>query len=165
VRRKHSRSSQLICRIDVSAFLSIQVALLAMFMVHVSAVRHYGVSEALAEINHPTPTPRAYEEGAILVAVHRDGKVFFGQDRISPEFLPDKIRQAVRQGSERKIYIKADARARYGDVSKVLESVRSAGVENIAFLVEQRKPQPVPWTSPRHPAAYSPTSNPSSAAV
>ena len=38
---------------------------------------------------------------------------------------------------ERKAYLKVDARAHYGAVLRVLEGVRSAGIENIAFLVRE----------------------------
>jgi len=38
---------------------------------------------------------------------------------------------------ERKVYLKVDARAHYGAVLRVLEGARSAGIENIAFLVRE----------------------------
>ena len=40
--------------------------------------------------------------------------------------------------------IKADARAKYRDVKEVLDGARSAGVEKIGILVDQRKAAVVP---------------------
>jgi biopolymer transport protein ExbD len=40
---------------------------------------------------------------------------------------------------ERKVYIKADARTRYRNVTDVLDGVRAAGLENVAFIVEKRQ--------------------------
>jgi biopolymer transport protein ExbD len=44
---------------------------------------------------------------------------------------------------ERKIYIRADARARWGTVKVVLDGVRAAGILRVAFLVDSRR-SPIP---------------------
>jgi biopolymer transport protein TolR len=75
----------------------------------------------------------------MIVTVARDNKVFFRSELINPVQLPVKIREGIDQGSERKIYIRADARARYGWVAEVLDGVRAAGIEQVGFLVEQRR--------------------------
>ncbi|PYX69433.1 MAG: hypothetical protein DMG72_20870 [Acidobacteria bacterium] len=84
----------------------------------------------------------ANREDVLVVAIFRDGKVFFGRDLIMPDQLPFEIREAVSRGAERKVYIRAEARVRYGTVLQVLDGVRSAGVENVGFLVEQRRVPP-----------------------
>jgi biopolymer transport protein TolR len=104
-----------------------------------------GQSADLAQADHPISMPKAVREDAMVVAVMRDGKVFFGTDRIKPWNLPVKIRDSVSHGAERKVYIKADARAKYGAVKDVLDGVRSSGIEKIGFLVERRRtPDSVP---------------------
>ncbi len=82
---------------------------------------------------------------AMIITITRDDHVFFRSESINPVELPDKIRESVNQGSENKVYIKADARAKYGWVAEVLDNIRTAGIEKIGFLVEQRrasKPNP-----------------------
>jgi len=39
------------------------------------------------------------------------------------------------------VYIKADARAKYGAVVEVVDNVRSAGVDELGLLTEQRNKQ------------------------
>jgi len=80
--------------------------------------------------------PRAYRDDAIVLAIARDGKVYFGADAVRPEQFPALIRDRLTAGAERKIYLKVDRGAKYGVVALVLDEVRSAGVEDIAFLVE-----------------------------
>jgi len=46
---------------------------------------------------------------------------------------------ALTEVQNDKVYIRADKRARYGAVIEVLDRVRSAGIENIAFLVDEQK--------------------------
>ena len=65
--------------------------------------------------------------------------MYFGKDKTRPGDLPAQIREGVRRGAEKKIYICADKRLRYGTVLEVLDAIRSAGVEKIGFLVDQRR--------------------------
>ncbi len=92
----------------------------------------------VAKVSHPTDLRGALREDALLVAVQRDGNVWFGSRRIEPDHLAMAIRERLTEGTERKVYIRADARAKYGTVVAVLQSVRSAGVEDVAFLLDRR---------------------------
>jgi biopolymer transport protein ExbD len=82
--------------------------------------------------------PGALREDAMRVAVARDGMVFFGNQRILPEELRDQIRDGLRAGAENRIYISADARAKYLDVKSVLENIRQSGVRRVSFITESR---------------------------
>jgi biopolymer transport protein ExbD len=74
------------------------------------------------------------------VSITRDGKVFFGSDQIVPDYMAEKIQARLRDlDVERKVYIRAGARTRYGTVKTVLDGVRSAGIIRVAFLVDQRR--------------------------
>jgi len=88
----------------------------------------------------------ANREDAMIVTIFRDDKVLYRSDLVRPNELLAKIRESLNQGAEREVYIRADARARYGWVAKVVDDVRSAGVEKIGFLVEQR---PSPKANPQ----------------
>jgi len=80
----------------------------------------------------------------MVVAVTRTGNVFFVGDKVALEQLDVKIQQRLTLGSERKVYINADARAKYGRVRDVLEAIQSSGVERVGFLVDQRKQLSLP---------------------
>jgi biopolymer transport protein TolR len=67
----------------------------------------------LPKVLHSRLVPHARREDAIVVAVTRDGAIFFGNDRIPPDILHERISKAVKSGSEGVIYINADARTRY----------------------------------------------------
>lgn len=74
------------------------------------------------------------------VTILRDGQVYFGSDRVTPAALQQKIAEHLNErGVERKVYIVADMRAKWGAVKVVLDGVRSAGVLRVAFLVDQRR--------------------------
>lgn len=70
------------------------------------------------------------------------GNFFFGNDQVSAEELPAKIRERLSHGAERVVYLRAAARVKYGTESLGLDAARAAGVERIAILVNQRKASP-----------------------
>jgi biopolymer transport protein TolR len=140
-RRTARRSNDLICHINVTGFVSVMLALLFMFMVKDPVCSFgRGVPVDLTKVSYPVPMRAADREEAMIVLITRDDKIFFRTDKVRVDELPDKIRESVSQGSEKKVYISADARAKYLWVAEVLDNVRSTGVERIGFLVDQRRP-------------------------
>jgi len=118
-------------------------ALVAMFLLPATIVvdsprSAAGLPVDMAKTSHPIILRGANREDALLVAVQRDGRIWFDRDQITPDQLPAKIREHLSHGAEHRVYIRADARAKYGTVVEVLDGVRSAGVENITFLVDER---------------------------
>jgi biopolymer transport protein ExbD/biopolymer transport protein TolR len=82
----------------------------------------------------------------LLVAITRDGKVFFGNDQVTPDALTDKIKDRTANRVDKRVYVRADARAKYGSVVSVVDDVRAAGVDQLGLLTEQKHPgqQPPP---------------------
>ena len=69
----------------------------------------------------------------------RDGQVYLNSDRVTPEALTDKVKDELSKRADKRIFVKADAGARYGDVVNVVDDVRSAGVDQLGLLTEERK--------------------------
>lgn len=137
---KSRRTVKLFSTIDVSAFAGIMFVLLFIVMAPVRYHHPRGVSVDLANVSHAVPMPGANRDDAMRVAIMRDGHVFFGSDRIDPSFLTMKIEARLQDKSvERKVYIVADRRARWGSVKAVLDGIRSTGIVQVAILANQRQ--------------------------
>lgn len=112
---------------------------LVVFLVWTPPFHHGSVD--LPKVLHPVSMPNADREDAMIVHVTRDGKVYFGAEHINPADLRQRIADRLKDhGVERKVYIKADMRARWGSVKQVLEAVHTAGILRVAFLTDQRQP-------------------------
>ncbi len=130
------RKNELLCRIDMWGFVSIMLALLFMFLPGTTDTpRSVSVDRPLAY--HSTSMPGALKEDAILVSITRDGNIFFRDQRVLRLELANEIREAVRSGAEKQVYLVVDARARYGDAIPVLAQIRFAGIENVNFLTDE----------------------------
>ncbi len=154
---KRDEGSKVNSNINVTPMVDVMLVLLIIFMV-ITPMLQKGVSVDLAKTNNPTQMPDADKEDALLVAITRDGKVFFGNDQIAPDQLTNKIKDRLTNRLDKRVFVKADARARYGAVVDVVDNVRSAGVDQLGLLTEQRKlgAPPAPATTPGGAAPTSP---------
>jgi biopolymer transport protein ExbD len=82
----------------------------------------------------------ANREDALQIVLLQDGKLFFGPDQVNADYLTHKIVDRLKDRSfERKVYLTVDKRAKYGTVKRVLDEIRSAGVEKVGFLAYQQQ--------------------------
>jgi biopolymer transport protein ExbD len=137
--RIRKRRSQYICQIDVSALLVIFLVLFITLMMYTPSGHGRG-SVDLPKSEHASWLRAARREDAMRVSVSRDGKVYFDGRHITFDELPAQIREGLRGGAENRVYVYADARARYATVKAALTAIRLAGVEHVSFITE----------SPRH---------------
>jgi biopolymer transport protein ExbD len=90
----------------------------------------------LFHARHSRALPQARREDALEVAIERDGGVDFGYQRVVAEDLPKLLADGVQSGSERRVYLRVDKRARYADVQLVVSAIRDAGITDISFVTE-----------------------------
>lgn len=135
----HTKSMKLFCNIDASALAAVGFVLLVVMMIVPQP--HHGYGPDLPHVLHPVSMGGANREDAMIIAVMRDGAVYFGRDKVQPVQLPSKILDCLRDHTvEPRVYIRADGRVWYRSVKEVVDGVRSAGIERVAFLVDQRRP-------------------------
>jgi len=128
--------------INVTPMVDVMLVLLIIFMV-ITPMLQKGVSVDLARVNSPQAMPDADKEDALLVAVTRDGKIFFGADQVAgADQLTHLVKDRLASRTDKRVFIKADARTRYGNVVDVVDNVRAAGVDELGLLTEQRKTGP-----------------------
>jgi biopolymer transport protein ExbD len=127
------RKNELLCRIDMWGFVSVMLVFLFLLM-PLTVVDPKGPAVDLVGTGHSTRMPGALKEDALQVMVTRDGRIYFRERHIALEDLPNEIREGLRSGAERRVYLAVDARAKYGEVPAVLEKIRIAGVDRVAFL-------------------------------
>ena len=96
-----------------------------------------GISVDLPVSSNAVAVPAADKEDALVVTVTQDGSLYLGINPMGISALAGRVRDVLAHRKEETLYVKADARALYTDVVRVLDAVRGAGVENITLLTAQ----------------------------
>jgi len=138
---KRDEGSKVSSEINVTPMVDVMLVLLIIFMV-VTPMLQKGISVDMAKVNNPEQMPDADKEDALLVSITRNGEVFFGSEKISVDNLTTKVKDRLVNRPDKRVYVKADMRARFGSVVQVVDSVRAAGVDDLGLLTDQRKTSP-----------------------
>jgi biopolymer transport protein ExbD/biopolymer transport protein TolR len=93
----------------------------------------------MAKVNSPKDMTDADKDDALVVAINREGKVFFGKDPIQPADLTDKIKDRLVNKIDKTVYVKADKTAKFSWVVEVVDNVRAAGVDQLGLLTDSKK--------------------------
>src|SRR2546423_4060842 len=138
---KRNEGAKVSSDINVTPVVDVMLVLLIIFMV-VTPMLQKGVSVDMAKVDNPTPMEDADKEDALLVSITRDGKVYFGTEQIATDNLTTKVKDRLANKQDKRVYVKADMRTRFGGVVQVVDSVRAAGVDDLGLLTDQRKNAP-----------------------
>ena len=94
------RPNHLYCRIDPIPYPGFSFVLLCAFMTAQPMINH-GVSTHLARSPHARSQRAAMREDMIRIAVMRDGAIYFRNQHVKIEALPNMIRDATLNGAEK----------------------------------------------------------------
>ena len=132
------KAPEVVATPNVIPMADIMLVLLIIFMV-VTPMLQKGVSVDLAQVNNAREMQAADQDDAVIVAVTRDGGIFLGSTKISKEEITAKVRDLLASRLDKTVFVKSDARAKYGDVVAVVDEVRAAGVDQLGLLTEKKQ--------------------------
>ena len=139
-----AQSGAVIASPNVIPMADIMLVLLIIFMVVMPMVNR-DARVNLAEVANPVDMPNADKDDAVVVAISSDGTVFLGNNVTPMEEISSRVRDRISSRLDKTVYIKSDARTKYGDVVKLVDQVRNSGVDNVGLLTDKIQPRtPLP---------------------
>jgi|SRR5271170_4953164 len=138
---------------NVIPMADIMLVLLIIFMV-VTPMLQKGVSVDMAKVNNAEDMQDADKDDAIILAVTRDGKMYLGSKPVTLDQITTAVKDQLSNRLDKTVFVRSDARAKYGEVVKAVDEVRAAGVDNLGLLTErnQKKGEPAPAAPAAPPA-------------
>jgi biopolymer transport protein ExbD/biopolymer transport protein TolR len=134
---KLPKAPPVVSDINVTPMVDVMLVLLIIFMV-ITPMLSKGVAVNMVKTHNDIKMQEADKEDAILIAITRDGKVFLspGNSLIQVDQLPAKVKDLQQNRSDKTVYIRADARARFSSVTDVIDALRTDGVDTIGLITE-----------------------------
>jgi biopolymer transport protein ExbD/biopolymer transport protein TolR len=129
---------------NVIPMADIMLVLLIIFMV-VTPMLTKDIPVDMAAAENPRDMQDADKEDAIVVAITRDGRIYIGNQQMQKEDLTGQVKDRISTRLDKTVYVKSDARAKYGDVVAIVDEIRSAGVDQLGLLTQKlEKGAPTP---------------------
>jgi biopolymer transport protein ExbD len=119
--------------INITPFVDVVLVLLVIFMVTAPMM----VKETM---NIQLPKGKSTERTQVktfAVAVSKTGQVLINGNLVDMTLLYDKAVSAKNESPGLQVLISADKESKHGDVIKVLDQIKLAGITNFAFQVEK----------------------------
>ena len=140
---------------NVIPMADIMLVLLIIFMV-VTPMLQKTLPVDMARVNNAREMQDADKDDAVIVAVTRDGTIYLKNKKTTKDSITDEVKDLIANRLDKTVYVKSDARAKYGDVVAVVDEIRSAGVDQLGLLTEQNQQQrttPPPPPNSARPSA------------
>ena len=141
--------------INVTPFVDVMLVLLIIFM----------VSAPLLTVGVPVELPET-EAGAVedtseplTVTIRQDGTLFVQKDEASYEQLISRLTALGATGSEKPVFVRADGRAPYEMVARVMARLSSNGFTRLNLVTDTAAPSDLTLT-PSQSAALAPPARP-----
>jgi len=121
---------------NVIPMADIMLVLLIIFMV-ITPMLQKGVTVDMAKAENAHDMQPADKDDAVIIAITRDGHTFLGNRQIGLEEITNDVKDLISDRLDKTVYVRSDSRAKYGDVVKAVDEVRSAGVDNLGLLTQK----------------------------
>jgi biopolymer transport protein ExbD len=119
--------------IDIMFFLLAAFMLVSLSMVHANTVK----------VNLPTAATGSLDamKNSLTVSIDRNGDAFLEKRPMAANELRRELAAQCAANPNLRVIISGDSQARHGDVIRILDLIREAGIDRVAFDVrpEERK--------------------------
>ncbi len=121
-------------RLEIIPLIDIMFFLLAAFMM-VSLTMHKNRSMPV-NLEGASNAKTDFKPDAVTLSIDRDGKVFVEKDLVTLPDLRALLLKRVKDNAAVTVYLAGDRDTPHGKMISVLDFVRGAGVQKVAFTVK-----------------------------
>jgi len=125
---------EIIPLIDVMFFLLASFMLVSLSMVNLKSVK----------VNLPTATTATLDtkKDFVSISVDKTGTIFMDKQLVGPNEMVLRLNTWRHTNDNMRVFISGDQDVRYGSIVRVLDLVRSTGIQKVAFEIREMKSTP-----------------------
>lgn len=125
---------EILTGINVTPLVDVSLVLVIIFMV---------IAPFVPQLLKPIHLPSSYnaaltEADCIKVSLFSDGRIAVDTDFVSRESLEEAVKSKIASGHAPWVIIRAGSEASHGSVMQIVDIVKRAGAQRIAFAVQSQ---------------------------
>jgi biopolymer transport protein ExbD len=126
--------SGMITGINVTPFVDVVLVLLVIFMVTAPLI-----AKDILDVRLPkTESGDGKTFSTLGVSVNKEGQILLDGLPVSEDSLRDEVKRRVASDKDAQAIIAADVEVQYGNVARVIDIIKSSGLEKFALQVERQ---------------------------
>jgi biopolymer transport protein ExbD len=119
--------------INTTPLVDVMLVLLIIFLITIPVVTQSVQLDLPKERNLPTQT----KPENIVIAVNRDGEIFWGMEQMPDvETLVTRLKAVSVKEPQPEVHIRGDGEVRYESVGRVVLAAQRAGIYKVGFITE-----------------------------
>jgi biopolymer transport protein TolR len=122
--------------INITPYIDILLVLLIIFMV-ITPVRQMDLEVKVPQEAPKTDKPIPPPPGLIVVSMSETAQIAINQEPISINELPQKLLEIYSARANKNMFISASAKLPYGDIVKIIDIAKGAGVLDVGLMTEE----------------------------
>ena len=124
---------EVMATINTTPLVDVMLVLLIIFLITIPVVTQTIKLELPKERNLPTQT----KPENIVIAVNRDGEVFWGLERMPDnEALVNRLKVEAVKEPQPEVHIRGDSEVRYESIGRLVVNCQRAGIFKVGFITE-----------------------------
>jgi biopolymer transport protein ExbD len=121
--------------INITPYIDILLVLLIIFMV-ITPIKQMDLDVKVPQTSD-SPANAAVDPSVIVVSVGEAAQIAVNQEPTTINDLGSKLQDIYSKRANKNMFVSASAKLPYGDVVKVIDIAKGAGVQDIGLLTEE----------------------------
>ena len=134
-RARAVRVSTSLAEINVVPLVDVMLVLLIIFMV-AAPMMTQGMAVNLPQARRANPVSAQPIYVTVPASFAKDRIVQIGDDDIRVDILPERVRQALLERTDKSLFVRGDGSVAYKDLVYVIDKLKDAGVEKVGIVTE-----------------------------
>ena len=132
-RARGARVSTSLSEINVVPLVDVMLVLLIIFMV-AAPMMTQGVAVNLPKAANASNVPAKPIYITVPASYSKDRRVQIGDEWIGVDALPERVKQALLESSDKSLYLRGDGAVAWKDVIFVFDRLKAAGIEKVGVV-------------------------------
>jgi biopolymer transport protein TolR len=120
--------------INITPYIDILLVLLIIFMV-ITPIRQMDLDVKVPQTSNDTGGPP--DPSVIVVSVGEAAQIAVNQEPVTVANLGPKLQEIYSKRANKNMFVSASAKLPYGDVVRIIDIAKGAGVQDIGLLTEE----------------------------